>query len=99
VIDTIPGVQESAVIGVSHPDFGEAVTAIVVPDGSVTIDEGSLEASLGGQLARFKQPKRFFLIDALPRNSMGKVQKNELRRAYRDTYGALHSGSATELTH
>jgi malonyl-CoA/methylmalonyl-CoA synthetase len=82
-IDELPGVKESAVIGVPHPDFGEGVIAAVVPDGSEEISEKSIVAALSGRLARFKQPKRVFVVDQLPRNTMGKVQKNVLR----DTYG------------
>lgn len=85
-IDELPGVRESAVIGVPHPDFGEGVTAVVVPDGSAALSEQSVVAALTDQLARFKQPKRVFIVDELPRNTMGKVQKNILRETYRDTF-------------
>ena len=85
-IDELPGVRESAVIGVPHADFGEAVTAVVVPDGSCTLNEQSVIAALNDRLARFKQPKRVFIVDALPRNTMGKVQKNLLREGYKDTF-------------
>ena len=85
-IDELPGVRESAVIGVPHADFGEAVTAVVVPDGSCTLTEQSVIAALNDRLARFKQPKRVFIVDALPRNTMGKVQKNLLREGYKDTF-------------
>jgi malonyl-CoA/methylmalonyl-CoA synthetase len=85
-IDAIPGVFESAVIGLPHPDFGEGVTAVVVrtPDGKV--DENEIIARLENRLARFKQPKRVLFVDALPRNAMGKVQKNVLQQNYRDLY-------------
>lgn len=77
-IDALPGVVESAVVAAPHPDFGEAVVAFVVgADGGP--DEGAILAELGEALAKFKQPKRVFMIDALPRNAMGKVQKAELR--------------------
>lgn len=77
-IDALPGVVESAVVAAPHPDFGEAVVAFVVgEDGGP--DEGAILAELGEALAKFKQPKRVFMIDALPRNAMGKVQKAELR--------------------
>jgi len=85
-IDDLPGVKESAVIGVPHPDFGEGVIAVVVADGSTEIGEQSIIAALGKQLARFKQPKRVFVVDELPRNTMGKVQKNVLREAHKDLF-------------
>jgi malonyl-CoA/methylmalonyl-CoA synthetase len=85
-IDELRGVKESAVIGVPHADFGEAVTAVVVPDGSVSITEQSVVEALSDRLARFKQPKRVFVVDQLPRNTMGKVQKNVLRDTYKDTF-------------
>jgi malonyl-CoA/methylmalonyl-CoA synthetase len=85
-IDQIPGVKESAVIGVPHPDFGEGVTAVVVADGTAELDEAAVIEGLADKLARFKQPKRVFFVDALPRNTMGKVQKNVLRETYADTY-------------
>jgi malonyl-CoA/methylmalonyl-CoA synthetase len=81
MIDDLPGVLESAVIGVPHPDFGEAVVAVVVPEGEGTSAE-AITAALSGQLARFKQPKEIILLDALPRNTMGKVQKKALREEY-----------------
>ncbi len=85
VLDDLPGIAESAVIGVPHPDFGEAVVAVIVADGAAP-DGAAIEAALTGQLARFKQPKRVFFIDALPRNTMGKVQKNVLREAHRHLF-------------
>ena len=85
-IDDLPGVKESAVIGVPHPDFGEGVTAVIVADGSDAVDEQGIIDALGDRLARFKQPKRVFIVDALPRNTMGKVQKNLLRETYKDIY-------------
>jgi malonyl-CoA/methylmalonyl-CoA synthetase len=86
-IDELPGVKESAVIGVPHPDFGEAVTAVVVPNGSREITEEDIITALGTRLARFKQPKRVFIVDALPRNTMGKVQKNVLRDRHKHLFG------------
>ncbi len=81
-IDDIPGVVESAVIGVPHPDFGEAVTAVVVPDPKAGLTEAAVIAALDGRLSKFKLPKRVMMIDELPRNAMGKVQKNLLREQY-----------------
>jgi malonyl-CoA/methylmalonyl-CoA synthetase len=78
VIDEIPGVVESAVIGVPHPDFGEGVVAVVIGEG----EEAAIVAEARRQLAPFKAPKRVVFVDALPRNTMGKVQKNRLREAY-----------------
>ena len=81
-IDALPGVAESAVFGVPHPDFGEAVVAAVVPRAGGAVDEASVLAGLDGQLARFKQPKAVFVVDELPRNAMAKVQKATLREEY-----------------
>ncbi|WP_083194202.1 malonate--CoA ligase [Leisingera sp. JC1] len=81
LIDDLPGVLESAVIGVPHPDFGEAVVAVVVPEGEGTSAE-AIKAALMGQLAKFKQPKEIILLNALPRNTMGKVQKKALREEH-----------------
>jgi malonyl-CoA/methylmalonyl-CoA synthetase len=85
-IDALPGVAESAVIGLEHPDFGEGVAAVVVGDGSRALDEPSLRDALSGRLARFKLPKRVFFVDALPRNAMGKVQKTALRERFQDAF-------------
>jgi malonyl-CoA/methylmalonyl-CoA synthetase len=86
-LDALPGVLESAVVGVPHPDLGEAVVALVVPrDGADPTPEG-LAAGLAGGLARFKQPRRIILVDRLPRNAMGKVQKAALRADYRHLFG------------
>jgi malonyl-CoA/methylmalonyl-CoA synthetase len=81
-IDAVEGVTESAVIGVPHPDFGEAVTAVVVPRAGARIDERTILDALAGRLAKFKLPKRVYFVDTLPRNAMGKVQKNQLRDTY-----------------
>ena len=86
VIDAIAGVKESAVIGVSHPDFGEGVTAIVIPDGSTDLTEGDIIKVINEQLAKFKLPKKIFIASDLPRNTMGKVQKNVLRDNYANIY-------------
>lgn len=85
-VDAIDGVIESAVIGAPHPDFGEGVTAIVVASDS-SLDEARILAAIEGRLAKFKLPKRVVFVSALPRNTMGKVQKNLLR----DTYGDLYA--------
>jgi malonyl-CoA/methylmalonyl-CoA synthetase len=85
-IDAMPGVIESAVIGVPHADFGEGVTAVVVCDNSARIDEASVLKALDGRLAKFKMPKRVIVVDELPRNAMGKVQKNILRDTYSKIY-------------
>lgn len=86
LIDDMPGVVESAVIGVKHTDLGEGVVAVVVPEASASLDEAQILAALKGELARYKQPKRVFFADSLPRNVMGKVQKNQLRSTYADTF-------------
>lgn len=78
-IDDLPGVVESAVIGAPHPDFGEGVVAYIVAAQGATLDEASVLGALGDRLAKFKQPKRVFFVEALPRNTMGKVQKAQLR--------------------
>src|SRR5256884_470046 len=81
-IDAMPGVIESAVIGVPHADFGEGVTAVVVCNKGAAVTEASVLKGLDGRLAKFKMPKRVFVVDDLPRNAMGKVQKNILRDTY-----------------
>ncbi len=87
-IDELDGVNESAVIGVPHPDFGEAVVAAVVPKSGVTLEADHIISSLQQRLAKFKCPKMVFFVEALPRNTMGKVQKNELRKTYANTFQA-----------
>ena len=106
-LDRMPGVRESCVIGLPHPDLGEAVTAVIVPEAggrasgestgeSTGVNEGvneaaitaeSVAAFLSDRLARFKQPRQVVLVDALPRNAMGKVQKKELREDHVGLYG------------
>lgn len=85
-IDALPGVLESAVIGIPHPDFGEGVTAVVVTREDARIDEASVRRALEQRLANFKLPKRVVFVAELPRNTMGKVQKSVLRETYRDLY-------------
>jgi malonyl-CoA/methylmalonyl-CoA synthetase len=82
LIDDIEGVEESAVIGLPHPDFGEAVTAVIVRQPNSTISEDEIKQLLNTDLAKYKQPKKFFFVDELPRNAMGKVQKKALRETY-----------------
>jgi malonyl-CoA/methylmalonyl-CoA synthetase len=89
-IDAVPGVVESAVIGLPHPDFGEGVTAVVVKDKAAQLSEQSLIEALEGRLARFKLPKRVIFVDEFPRNTMGKLQKNLLR----DRYAEIYAGGA-----
>lgn len=83
-INELPGVVESAVIGVPHPDFGEGVVAVIVSTSVGAVSEAQVYEKLAGQIARFKQPKKVLFVDTLPRNSMGKVQKNVLREQYRN---------------
>jgi malonyl-CoA/methylmalonyl-CoA synthetase len=90
LIDAVPGVAESAVIGVPHADLGEASVAVIrVSDAA--IDEATVLAALAPQLARFKQPRKICIVDELPRNSMGKVQK----KALRDSFAGLFAGPAS----
>jgi malonyl-CoA/methylmalonyl-CoA synthetase len=85
-IDAMEGVIESAVVGLAHPDFGEGVAAVVVRVPGAAIDEFAIREALEGRLAKFKQPKRVFFVEALPRNAMGKVQKAALREAYKGAF-------------
>ena len=83
-IDDLPGVSESAVIGVPHPDFGEGVVAVVVPESVEALRESDIIDACKAELANFKIPKRIVFADELPRNSMSKVQKNLLRETHQD---------------
>ncbi len=85
LIDDLPGVNESAVIGVPHADFGEAVVAVVVPEKGAELTEESIRNLIAADLAKFKQPRKVFVGDQLPRNTMGKVQKNILRESYAES--------------
>jgi malonyl-CoA/methylmalonyl-CoA synthetase len=85
LLDEQPGVLESAVIGVPHPDFGECAVGLLVAKRGAPPEPDAILAGLGSSLARFKQPKKLIVVEALPRNTMGKVQKNILR----DTYAGL----------
>jgi malonyl-CoA/methylmalonyl-CoA synthetase len=84
VLDELPGVTESAVVGIPHPDFGEGVVAVVIGAG----DEAAMIAECRRRLAPYKSPKRIVFVDDLPRNAMGKVQKNLLRDRYTDLFKA-----------
>lgn len=83
-IDEIDGVTESAVVGVPHPDFGEAVAAVVVAKPGAMLSESAVIGFLKSRIANFKVPKRVFFVPELPRNTMGKVQKNVLRDQCKD---------------
>jgi malonyl-CoA/methylmalonyl-CoA synthetase len=85
-IDALPGVGESAVFAIPHPDFGEAVAAAVTLQAGATLASAEIIAALRTQLAGFKTPKRVYLVDELPRNAMGKVQKAKLRDTYRSEF-------------
>lgn len=87
-IDEFAGVEESAVVGIPHPDFGEVGIAIVVARPSVILSTEEIHAYLKGRIANFKVPKKVVIATALPRNAMGKVQKNILRETYRDALKA-----------
>jgi len=78
-IDALDGVNETAVIGVPHADLGEGLVAVIRPDSDADIDPEAMIATLKSQLAGFKVPRKIFTVHELPRNSMGKVQKNVLR--------------------
>jgi malonyl-CoA/methylmalonyl-CoA synthetase len=85
-LDAVPGVLESAVFGVPHPDFGEGVTAAVVPRAGAVLSETQIVDAIQTRLARYKLPKRIIIVEELPRNTMGKVQKNALRATYAALY-------------
>jgi malonyl-CoA/methylmalonyl-CoA synthetase len=85
-LDSVEGVLESAVFGVPHRDFGEGVTAAVVAKAGATLSESAIIERVKGRLARYKVPKRILILDELPRNAMGKVQKNALRKMFAAIY-------------
>jgi malonyl-CoA/methylmalonyl-CoA synthetase len=96
-LDALPGTGESAVIGLPHADFGEAVTAVMTLKPDAALTEGEVLAALKARLANYKLPKRVLFVDELPRNTMGKVQKNVLRERYGDLYESRH-GRATRAS-
>jgi len=83
-LNQLPGVKESAVIGVPHPDFGEALVALIAGEENTVPSEQTVITALKRNLAGFKVPRRIIRLDALPKNAMGKVQKNTLRETYAD---------------
>ena len=89
-LNAFPGVVEAAVVGIPHPDFGEGVIAVLAKapgaEGGKIASEAEIIEQLAGRLAKFKCPKRVFIVDELPRNAMGKVQKAELRDRYGETF-------------
>jgi malonyl-CoA/methylmalonyl-CoA synthetase len=87
-VNDMPGVAESAVIGVPHSDFGEAVVAVVVPRPGAALDGAAIATALKAQIANFKVPKQVFVVNDLPRNTMGKVQKNLLREQHKALFKA-----------
>jgi malonyl-CoA/methylmalonyl-CoA synthetase len=87
-LDAVAGVRESAVFGVPHPDFGEGVTAAVVGELGAVLSEAEIIGAIKARLAGYKIPKRIVFVDELPRNAMGKVQKNALRATYASLYCA-----------
>ena len=88
MLDDQPGVLESAVVGLPHPDLGEGVVGFLVPQAGMMPDLDAIAEAAGKSLARFKHPRRLVVLDALPRNTMGKVQKNMLRDEYADMFTA-----------
>jgi malonyl-CoA/methylmalonyl-CoA synthetase len=89
-IDGLPGVRESAVIGLPHPDLGEAVAAVVIRNEGASLSESGVLDQLKTRLARYKLPRRVLFLDDLPRNTMGKVLKEKLRDTCRDCFARTH---------
>jgi len=88
VLDDQDSVLESAVIGVPHPDFGETVVAVIVAQAGKTVDIDTIQGAVAQSLARFKHPRHIEIVGELPRNTMGKVQKNILRDQFKDLFTA-----------
>jgi malonyl-CoA/methylmalonyl-CoA synthetase len=84
----MPGVAESALVGVPHPDFGEVGVAIVIAKPGVQLNAEHIISTLKSELANFKIPKKCFVVQELPRNTMGKVQKNLLRDQHKNLFSA-----------
>lgn len=93
VLDAQPNVRESAVIGVPHPDFGETPVVLLVPEPGQALDTDAIAQHAASQLARFKLPGRFIAVPSLPRNTMGKVQKNLLREAHAETFTRIEKST------
>jgi len=85
-INDMPGVAESALVGVPHPDFGEVGVAVVIAKPGAALEGGQIVGELKSKLANFKIPKQCFVVSELPRNTMGKVQKNLLREQYKGLF-------------
>ena len=94
VINDMAGIEESAVVGVPHPDFGEAVVAVVIPKAGSSVQPESIISALKSRIANFKVPKRVFVQNELPRNAMGKVQKNLLRQAHQGLFAPVAAAPA-----
>ena len=95
LIDALPGVDESAVIGMPHPDFGEAGLAVLtLKSNSPALDTTSIQTALKNKLANYKVPKLIVIAESLPRNAMGKVQKKKLRETYRSAWEAYLAGKS-----
>lgn len=86
LLDNQQGVVESAVIGLPHTDFGEAVVAVIVAEPGIKLKEDRIKDSVKDSLAAYKRPKKIIFLDELPRNTMGKVQKAKLRESYKNLF-------------
>ena len=85
-LDALESIKESAIVGLPHPDLGEAVTAFIITEG--IFSEAKVRDRLTAHIASFKQPRKYVTVDALPRNSMGKIQKNRLREEYSSLFSS-----------